>query len=84
MVERQTPLCKRYPLGIHFGTEIICMSVYKDGRAQVISINGKQVIPSVVGYNPDSEEILVGDAALLMSEQNPDNTIFNFIYLLGH
>ena len=66
MVERETPICRRYWVAIHLGPETTCMSVYKDGRAQVISINGKQVIPSIVGYSQNTNEIFVGDAAQAM------------------
>lgn len=54
--ESQTPIC-----GIDLGTTNSCIALVKDGTPQVLSVNGRLTMPSVVAFREG--EWLVGEAA---------------------
>ena len=60
-------------LGIDFGTNNSCVSVFKDNNVIVIPNElGNYTTPSCIFFSPDSDEILYGQNALnlLLSNNN--------------
>jgi len=76
--ENQGPI-----IGIDLGTTFSCVSVFKDGSAQVIpNDQGNRITPSTVAFT-DTNERLVGDAAKNQATSNPENTIYDAKRLIG-
>lgn len=70
-------------MGIDFGTSKICMSVIKDGSAEIItSENSESTIPSFVAF--DGENKLFGNEAKNKMRENPTNVIYNIKRLIGY
>ena len=64
-----------YVFGFDVGTSNSVVSVYRQGRGEVVSIFGESVTPSVVSFRADSEP-LIGVQAKRRALIDPDNTVF--------
>ena len=72
----------RYVVGIDLGTTYSCVSVWKDGEAQVLANSeGDRTTPSWVAFTDDGR--LVGDSAKRQAAQNPKRTLFNVKRIIG-
>tara|TARA_B110000977_G_scaffold103477_1_gene135009 strand:- start:10883 stop:13027 length:2145 start_codon:yes stop_codon:yes gene_type:complete len=72
----------RYVVGIDLGTTYSCVSVWKDGEAQVLAnAEGDRTTPSWVAFTDDGR--LVGDAAKRQAAQNTKRTLFNVKRIIG-
>eukprot|EP00534_Pseudo-nitzschia_fraudulenta_P002690 CAMPEP_0201124406 /NCGR_PEP_ID=MMETSP0850-20130426/12809_1 /ASSEMBLY_ACC=CAM_ASM_000622 /TAXON_ID=183588 /ORGANISM="Pseudo-nitzschia fraudulenta, Strain WWA7" /LENGTH=632 /DNA_ID=CAMNT_0047391745 /DNA_START=304 /DNA_END=2202 /DNA_ORIENTATION=- len=78
MKENEGPI-----IGIDLGTTYSCVSVFKDGSAQIIANDqGNRITPSVVAFTENNER-LVGDAAKNQATINPENTVYDVKRLIG-
>jgi L1 cell adhesion molecule like protein len=69
-------------VGIDLGTTTSCVSVWKNGRADVIANDqGNRITPSYVAFGEG--ERLVGDSAKNQCASNPKNTIYDAKRLIG-
>uniref|UniRef100_A0A3B4XEF2 Heat shock protein 14 n=1 Tax=Seriola lalandi dorsalis TaxID=1841481 RepID=A0A3B4XEF2_SERLL len=69
-------------IGVHFGYTCACVSIFKDGRADVVANDaGDRVTPAVVAYR-DTEQI-VGIAAKQGRVRNAANTVVKVKQVLG-
>ncbi|KXG39677.1 hypothetical protein SORBI_3001G419400, partial [Sorghum bicolor] len=69
-------------VGIDLGTTNSCVSMWWNGRVEVIANDqGERLTPSVVAFT--GNKILVGDAAVNQAASNPTNTIFEVKRLIG-
>ena len=69
-------------IGIDFGTSKICISVFQNGKVDIIPNEmNERTTPSCVAFN--EKEKLVGNAANYQIKRNPTNTLFNIKRLLG-
>ena len=72
----------RYVVGIDLGTTYSCVSVWKDGEAQVLAnAEGDRTTPSWVAFTDDGR--LVGDSAKRQAAQNTKRTLFNVKRIIG-
>ena len=72
----------KYVVGIDLGTTYSCVSVWKDGEAQVLAnAEGDRTTPSWVAFTDDGR--LVGDAAKRQAAQNTKRTLFNVKRIIG-
>ena len=69
-------------VGIDLGTTTSCVSIWRNGRADVIANDqGNRITPSYVAFTEN--ERLVGDAAKNQCASNPKNTIYDAKRLIG-
>jgi len=69
-------------IGIDLGTTYSCVSVFKDGSAQIIANEqGNRITPSIVAFTDHGR--LVGDAAKNQATINPENTVYDVKRLIG-
>ncbi|MDX9755710.1 MAG: Hsp70 family protein, partial [bacterium] len=61
-------------VGIDLGTTNSALSIYKDGKVTVISIDGHPLLPSCVGLDPQNE-VVVGYPALNQYILFPERTV---------
>jgi len=70
-------------IGIDLGTTFSCVSVWKDGRVQVLPNSvGERTTPSYVSFAEDGER-LVGQPAKAQAARNPENTLYNIKRIIG-
>ena len=70
-------------IGIDLGTTYSCVSMYKNGRAEVFpNKTGNKTTPSIVSFKSDSEPE-VGEAAKELLPNNPENTVYDAKRMLG-
>jgi heat shock protein 1/8 len=75
---------ERVAIGIDLGTCMSCVSVFQNGRAEVIpNDQGNRITPSVVSFSPTDGERMVGDAAKAAANSNPTNTLFDVKRIIG-
>ncbi len=71
-------------IGIDLGTTNSCVAIMEGGKARVIeNSEGERTTPSVVAFQADSDEVLVGQPAKRQSVTNPANTLFAVKRLIG-
>ena len=72
---------KRVAIGIDLGTCMSCVSVYQNGRPEVIpNEQGNRITPSMVSFGT---ERLIGDSAKIAANSNPKNTVFDVKRIIG-
>lgn len=70
-------------VGIHFGTTHTCVAVFQNGKIEIFpNDQGSRTTPSCVAFS-DTDERLIGDAALSQLVVNPKNTVFDAKRLIG-
>jgi molecular chaperone DnaK (HSP70) len=72
----------RYTLGIDLGTLTSCVAVVQDGRAVVLTENGRSTVPSAVSLLGDRE--LVGEPARRRALTDPKSTFIATKRIIGH
>ena len=71
-------------IGIDLGTTNSCVSVMDGDKVRILeNSEGDRTTPSIVGYQKDSEEVLVGQSAKRQAVTNPENTIYAIKRLIG-
>ncbi len=69
-------------IGIDLGTTFSCVCAYRSNKLEIVTNDvGKRVTPSMVSFR--SGEILIGDAARNIMNQNAENTIKDSKRLIG-
>lgn len=69
-------------IGIDLGTTYSCVSIWRNGKAEIITNDqGKRTTPSLVAFT--QHERLVGNLAKNQIESNPKNTVYNVKRLIG-
>ena len=71
-------------IGIDLGTTNSCVAVFEAGESQVITnAEGKRTTPSIVGFDPKTNERKVGDPAKRQAITNPKNTVYSIKRYMG-
>jgi molecular chaperone DnaK len=71
-------------VGIDLGTTKSVIAVTEAEKPIVIpNAEGERVTPSVVGFNPNIRQLLVGTPARRQAETNPQNTLFSIKRFIG-
>lgn len=71
-------------IGIDLGTTNSCVAIMEGGQPKVIeNSEGMRTTPSIVAFNPDGTERLVGIPAKRQAVTNPENTLFATKRLIG-
>lgn len=76
------PTNSSYVLGIDLGTSTSIASIYTKGKSKVLSIDGKDYIPSAVSF-VDKNTKLVGEQAKSRAILDPDNTVISIKRYMG-
>ena len=75
---------KTTAVGIDLGTTYSCVSIWKQGVAEIISNDqGNRTTPSYVGFPEEGGERLIGDGAKNQANNNPLNTICDAKRFIG-
>ena len=70
-------------IGIDLGTTFSCVSVFQNGRAEVIANSlGNRITPSVVAFTQEGDR-LIGESAATQRRLDPPNVIFNAKRFIG-
>ena len=79
MIDPTTPC-----VGIDLGTTFSCVGLWKNNQVEIVAFdNGAHIMPSMVAFNPNSSERLIGMAAFNKAAGNAKNTIFDAKRLIG-
>lgn len=71
-------------IGIDLGTTNSCVAVMDGGNVKIIeNSEGDRTTPSIVAYQKDSDEVLVGQSAKRQAVTNPENTLYAIKRLIG-
>merc|ERR1719187_113567 len=71
-------------IGIDLGTTNSCVAIMEGGLPKVIeNSEGMRTTPSIVSFNADGSERLVGIPAKRQAVTNPENTLFATKRLIG-
>ena len=71
-------------IGIDLGTTNSCVAVMEGGSVKIIeNSEGSRTTASIVAYQKDSKEILVGQSAKRQAVTNPENTLYAIKRLIG-
>ena len=70
-------------IGIDLGTTNSVVAIVKDGHPQVLSKGNEKLIPSVVGYNSEKQQWLIGTPARNQQLVEPDNTVASIKRKMG-
>lgn len=71
-------------VGIDLGTTFSCVGLWTQNQVQIIGDeNGALLLPSMVSFNAESVERLVGMAAFNKAAGNAKNTVFDAKRLIG-
>ena len=77
-------MSERVVVGIDLGTTTSEACVYREDKYKHIKSSlGKIVIPSVVGYDKDTQSIIAGDVADSKAKGNPDNFVWEVKRSMG-
>lgn len=68
-------------MGIDLGTVNSCMAIYKHGKVNIIETRDGKTTPSVVFYDPKSNQVLLGKSAIDDGFQ-VENTIYGKHFLI--
>nr|WMV69919.1 heat shock 70 kDa protein [Euglena gracilis]BDX17135.1 heat shock 70 kDa protein family A 4 [Euglena gracilis] len=70
-------------VGIDLGTTFSCVSVWRDGRVQVLpNAVGERTTPSYVAFTEEGER-LIGQPAKAQAARNPGRTFYNIKRIIG-
>lgn len=71
-------------IGIDLGTTNSAMAVMEAGEPQIVeNAEGRRTTPSVVAFNPKSDERFVGELARRQAITNPENTVYSAKRFIG-
>jgi molecular chaperone DnaK len=71
-------------IGIDLGTTNSCVAVMDGKNIKIIeNSEGDRTTPSIVAYQKDSDEVLVGQPAKRQAVTNPENTLYAIKRLIG-
>lgn len=74
---------KKCVFGIDLGTTNSCIAIYGTNGFEVIEIDNSKTIPSVVAYDQDLNEWLVGESAKNFSKISPSNAALSIKREMG-
>jgi heat shock 70kDa protein 1/2/6/8 len=79
------PEKRKWPcIGIDLGTTMSAVGIWKNNTVEIIANDqGNRITPSMVGFNPDTGEKYMGDAACNQIHTNPTNTVYDIKRLMG-
>ncbi|KAJ8954041.1 hypothetical protein NQ318_004342 [Aromia moschata] len=72
-------------IGIDLGTTFCCAAVYREGKGVDVipDENGDRIIPSVVYFDPNKGEVLVGKNAIDETPEYPQNGLYDAKRMIG-
>ena len=76
-------MSKELWIGIDLGTSKICVSVYRNGKLEIIPSDlGIQSTPSYITFT--NSKTFIGSSAKNQLKKNPTNSLFDLKRLIGH
>ena len=69
-------------IGIDLGTTYSCVGIANEDKLQMVNLDGKRTIPSVVAFEHNAAS-LCGVAAKDMLESEPTNVIYDIKRMIG-
>jgi len=77
-------MSEKVVVGIDLGTTTSAACIYRDGKYKHMKSSlGKTVIPSVVGYDKDTQSIIAGDVADSKAKGSPENYVYEVKRSMG-
>ncbi len=77
-------MSEKVVVGIDLGTTTSVACIFRDNKYKHMKSSlGKTVIPSVVGYDKDTQSIIAGDVADSKAKGNPENYVYEVKRLMG-